>query len=139
MTISQTTSLSEPSGDQRIPSSTIAYFRARNRSRLYEFVVSAFEKSGISQATLARRMGKKPDVVSRLLSAPGNWEADTVSDLMFAISGGEARYAEARPLSAPKRNHDEPDWLNRSARSLSEGTPSRGIVTLGNWPLPHAA
>ena len=72
-----------------IPLWQLAYFQARNRSRVHELVLNEFRRSGISQADLARRMHKRPEVVSRLLGAPGNWGLDTISDLLFAISGGE--------------------------------------------------
>ncbi|MEC7593676.1 MAG: hypothetical protein VYA64_09600, partial [Pseudomonadota bacterium] len=62
-----------------------------------------FRKSGLTQAELARRMGRRPEVVSRMLGAPGNWRLDTVSDLLFAISGAEAAFTTRYPMaeSAP--------------------------------------
>jgi hypothetical protein len=105
MTISRdNTSLSKPAGRSRIELGTLGYFRARNRGRLYDLVVEEFEKAGISRAELADRLGKRPEVVSRLLGAPGNWTLDTVSDLLFAISGAEPDYGVRYPLDEPPRN-----------------------------------
>lgn len=111
-TFRPTTSLCKPEGESRIPAGVLAYFQARNKNRVYELVLSEFVRSGISQATLARRLGKKPDVVCRWLGAPGNWTLDTVSDLLFAISGAEPEYSLSYPLDRGSRNFRAPEWLN---------------------------
>lgn len=136
MTTSQTTSLSEPHGDERVDEATLAYFRARNRSRQYDSVIEEFEKSAITQATLARRMGKRPETVNRLLSAPGNWEADTASDILFAISGGEFDYTVRHPLSAAKRNYAGPDWVLSTGEmkiSVSISASDRPILVAASY------
>jgi hypothetical protein len=89
MITSPTTTLSEPVGAEPIPLGTLAYFRSRYRHRLHSLVLREFRKSGLTQADLARRLGKRTDVVCRLLAAPGNWQLDTVSDLLFALSAAE--------------------------------------------------
>jgi hypothetical protein len=136
MTTSQTSSLSEPHGDDRVDNATLAYFRARNRARMYDAVLDQFEKSEITQATLARRMGKRPEVINRLLSAPGNWETDTVSDMLFAISGGEFDYTVGYPLSAGKRNYASPDWVLSTGEmkiSVSVSRSDRPIVVSASY------
>jgi hypothetical protein len=100
MRISPTTNLSEPAGAERVSEGTLAYFRARNRRRLYQLVVDEFERSGLSQADLARRLGKGTDLVCRWLGSPGNWTADTVSDLLFATSSAEPTYSLRYPLAS---------------------------------------
>ncbi len=75
-----------------------AYLRTRNRLRLHSIVLQEFKRANISKAELARRMGKAPEIVTRLLGAPGNWTLDTVSDLLFAICNSELKY-EVRLLS----------------------------------------
>jgi hypothetical protein len=60
-----------------------------------------FTKSGLSQADLARRLGKGTDIVCRLLGGPGNWTLDTLSDLMFAISGAAPVFSKDYPLNKP--------------------------------------
>jgi hypothetical protein len=83
-----------------------------------------FERSGISQAELARRLGKTPDIICRWLAQPTNWTIDTVSDLLFAISGGEAKYLMAYPLDQPTRNDTQPDWLKAITDSQEAGSQS---------------
>jgi len=92
--------LSKPIGSDKISVGTLGYVRARNRQRAYDLVVRELKKSGITQAELARRLGKGQDAVSRLLSRPGNWELDTLSDLLFAISGSVPRFSADDPQSA---------------------------------------
>lgn len=82
----------------KIPEGKLAYFRERQRSRLYEFIIKRFlekEKShGLSKATLAKRINKRPEQITRWLSTPGNWTLDTISDLMLAICGCEIDFLE---------------------------------------------
>jgi len=69
---------------------TRAYFQARLKNRLHDLVLRKFQEAERSQsltrAELARRIGKRPEVLTRLLGAPGNWTLDTVSDLLLGIA-----------------------------------------------------
>lgn len=98
---------------------TRAYFQARLRNRLFNLVLSKFRERAdageLTKAQLARRMGRKPEVVNRLLGAPGNWTIDTVSDLLLAIAGEELDATSSDPDRRPPRN-------------ASSGE--------GHWPLP---
>ncbi|MGD0288336.1 MAG: hypothetical protein ABSC63_01610 [Candidatus Binataceae bacterium] len=89
MTTSQTQSfLTEILQGERIPVGKLEYFRARLQSRLHQLVLAEFlrqEDRGLHQAELARRIGRKPEVVNRLLGAPGNWTLNTVSDLLLGM------------------------------------------------------
>jgi len=68
---------------------TLGYFRARLKNRLHQLVLGEFLKleasEGFSKADVARRIDKRPEQITRLLGAPGNWELDTVSDLLLAM------------------------------------------------------
>lgn len=84
-----------------VPLEKRAYFQARFRNRLFDFVLSKFQeqqKRGLTKAILARRIGKRPDVLSSLLGAPGNWTLDTVSDLLVGICAEELDPIESRSL-----------------------------------------
>ena len=96
--LSDAFTLVEPTGDDRIPAGHLAYFTARNRRKIYSAVIKAFKDSGLTQIQLAKRLGKRPDVICHWLSGPGNWEIDTVSILLFGISGGELGYRVVHPL-----------------------------------------
>jgi len=79
---------------------------------MHELVLEEFQKSGLSQAALARRLNTRPELISRRLGAPGNWRLDTVSDLLFAISGGEPVKEVGYPLAATPANRQFADWLS---------------------------
>jgi hypothetical protein len=109
MTISLVTSYQFNLADRdRINIGVLAYMRERNRGHVYNIVIGEFERSGISKAVLASRLGKAPEVISRWLGAPGNWTMDTVSDLLFAMSGAEPQYAINYPLAQQNINLTEP-------------------------------
>jgi hypothetical protein len=95
----------------RINVGVLAYMRERNRGHIYNCVIGEFEKSGISQAMLAARLGKAPEVISRWLGSPSNWTQDTVSDLLFAISGGEPTYGVTYPLSQQSPREEQKGTL----------------------------
>jgi hypothetical protein len=131
ITYPQTTSLYEPRGDDAVPAGALAYLQARNRSRAYEAVINEFVRSGISQATLARRMSKRPEQINRLLGAPGNWTLDTVSDLLFAISGAEPIYGVQFPLKEPPRNYQQPEWLTSRGELASPPADKYNLLKRG--------
>ena len=68
----------------------IAYFRERLRNRVHDAVLSFFlaqsKDTGISKALVAKRLGKRPEQITRYLASPGNWTLDTVSDLLLALN-----------------------------------------------------
>ena len=85
--------LSEILEGKPIPKGKLAFFQERLRDHLYELVVSEFlkrEQAGVlTKAAVAHRLGKDPSQITRWLGAPGNWELDTVSDLLLAIAQAE--------------------------------------------------
>ncbi len=89
MNISQTTFLSEVISGESIPVGKMAYFRARLSNKLHELILKEFvrlsQHGKISRADLARRIGRKPEQVTRWLGAPGNWTLETFSDLALGM------------------------------------------------------
>lgn len=66
----------------------VGYYRARLRSRVHQLVLGQYrklEEKGLTRAELARRLHKRPEVITRLLGAPGNWTLDTISDLLLGM------------------------------------------------------
>lgn len=100
-TSGKNTYLQEIVSGEPIPKGKLAYFRGRLKYRLYNLVIEKFadmEKSqGLTKAELARRIGCKPEQITRRLGAPGNWTLDTVSDLLLGIAGEEL-VIDSRPL-----------------------------------------
>ncbi len=64
-------------------------FSQRHRNVVYEEVVAALEhaakKQGITRSDIAKKLGFTKSHISQLLSGPGNWTLDTVSNLLFAV------------------------------------------------------
>lgn len=121
MTTPQTSFLSEIESDQAIPFGKLAYLRERTRNRLYDFIVSKFmerSRAGFTKADLARRIGKKPEVVTRLLGAPGNWTIDTLSDLLVGICAEELDPRSVSLLNRAPRNHTHPEWFMVEGKSF---------------------
>ena len=92
-----------------IPESKRVYFEERFRWRLFDFITSKFEAArqhGLTQAKLARRIEKPPEVVNRWLSAPSNLTADSVCDLLLGISAEEMEMFGRSVLNQAIVNYD---------------------------------
>jgi hypothetical protein len=116
MTTYQKSFLIEVLDDKKpIPEDKLAYFRERQRSRLFDAIVSKFlekEKAGkLTKAGLARRINKKPEQITRWLSTPNNWTLDTVSDLTLGICNGEHPFPPVTPFVVINRNDMQTDYL----------------------------
>lgn len=83
------TPLPAPKGDEPLPRGQLAYLRARYQSNVHSIVLEEFEKSGLTMAQLARRLRMDPGQLARLMGNPSNMTLDTLSDLLYAISGKE--------------------------------------------------
>jgi len=118
-----------------IPVGKLAFFRERFRDNLYDLVLSEFfkeEKLGLTKAAIARRIGRKPEQITRWLAAPGNWTVETVSDLLLAISRAEPHVTLSKLSSLPDRNHQyEDDWVEIERRRVSSPQPNPPYNPLG--------
>ncbi len=125
--------------DKPLSKATRIYFQERLRNRLYNLIikeVTSFKARDLNQAYLARRLGKKPEQISRLLSGPGNLTLDTVSDLLLGLSGGELTMIVDLPAAQPPRNFRYPDWLT-SQTALAERTNLPMMVrSISHDPAP---
>jgi len=115
MTISLAPSiLAEPAGEERLSARTLAYVSEAARDQLYDLVVQNCIETGVTKATLAKRLGKDPAQISRLLGAPGNWTIDTFAELLFAINGSMLQASSYLPLRAAVSNRRAPACLDAS-------------------------
>lgn len=138
MPTSQTTFLSKPTGEAPIPRAALRYILRRNRQLAYNLVVRALKDSGISQATLARRLDKAPAVVSRLLSRPRNWEQDTFGELVFALTGGGLSYGIELPRTGTGPLQIAPLEPEKLPASTGHGSPLEAFSPEANKPLKLA-
>jgi transcriptional regulator with XRE-family HTH domain len=84
-----------------IAESRLVYLQERLRGRFFDFLLSRFEAArehGLSQAKLARRINKSPEVINRWLSAPANLTLDSMSDLFAGISAEEPEFSTSSLL-----------------------------------------
>ena len=75
--------------DTPLTDAQVGYFKAMAQSEAHERILSLFlrmaKEKGINRAFLARKLRKKPEQITRWLSAPGNWTLDTYSILAAAL------------------------------------------------------
>jgi hypothetical protein len=141
-TSQQTSFLYEIGAGLPIPIEKRAYFQARLLNRIYGFILNRFleqERShGLTKAELARRIGKRPETVSRLLGAPGNWELETISDLLLGINGEELEFSASSVLSRATRNYVGPDWIKvpSSVPLLGAGPTGPAMASLSAQSEP---
>lgn len=122
MNTSQTGLLSEILEGGKLSNATLGYFRQRLRNRLHQFILREFiarQREGLTQADVARILGRRPEQIHRWLGSPGNWTSDTVSDLLLAISKAELQPSAHKIAERPVRNHRFPDWINSNDRPRS--------------------
>lgn len=138
MSTSRTAGLSEPVGNDKISLGTLGYVRARVRQRAFELIMREFRKSGLSQADFARRLGKAPEVVSRLLSRPRNLEMDTFSDMLFAATGSIAAF-EATRLGRIPVLKEKAQVSSNSSISVATLTPQYPVTNHQFTHVSHRA
>jgi hypothetical protein len=102
---------------KRIPKQQLEYFRTRLMFRMYSLIQDTFhrlskERKEFSQAYLAKRLGRGPELISRWMNNPSNLELKTVSDLLLAM--GQELSPDVRGLDLGARPPTEELWLRPS-------------------------
>ncbi len=124
--------LSEIASGEPIPEGKLAYLQARAKNRFYDYVLRKFlereRKDGFTRADLARRIGRRPEVITRLLGAPGNWTLETLCDLLAGISAEELEPHSTPLLGRPPRNFRGDEWLTEG-KALSS-CPKKVVVSM---------
>jgi Helix-turn-helix len=94
----------------------VAYYRQRQKNRVFADLVKFFaeeaERTGITKKELSELVGKDPAQITRWLSAPSNFELDTLSDVLLAL-GAEMDHRIVRFSERSPSNYVHP--LVRSA------------------------
>lgn len=84
-----------------IPAAKLAYFQERLRGRIFDFILGIFldeQRKGLTQAKLARRIGRTADIVNRWLGTPSNLTVDSISDLLIGMAASEPNFSRASLL-----------------------------------------
>lgn len=86
MTTSQT-QLRDELAKPKIRPFYLGYFQESYREQIHAALVELFEtaKGGLTKGSWATKANKRPEQVSRWISSPSNYEADTISDLALAL------------------------------------------------------
>jgi hypothetical protein len=105
-----------------------AYFQERLKARVYELIVNSFlnqceANSSLTQASIARRLEKRPEQINRWLSGPSNLTLETVSDLVLGICGGEPSVA-VLPLHSDMQTQtlDERQGVTRNSEAVDSAS-----------------
>lgn len=100
---------------------TLSYFRQRLKNRLHSMILEEFshlEDAGkLSRGGLAKRMRKRPEQVTRILAAPGNWTLDTVSDLLLGM-GCELSVGVRQIARGTEESPDESWYVTRISETI---------------------
>jgi hypothetical protein len=132
--------------DEALHPEHLGYLHARAQNKAHDCVLGVFieeaEERGINKAYIARRLGKRPEVVGRCLTAPGNWTLDTLAELLGSM--GYDVEIQARRFSNPvfpNRIHDMAISAAAASTPLSYGYVSgatnatSGLTGVGNVTL----
>jgi hypothetical protein len=124
MTTFQTPSTGNTTSNPTLNAGDIAYYRQRNRNRIFESVwwlfVKEADRCGLTKKAIALRLGKEPSQITRWLSGPGNWTLDTLSDLLLAMD------AELDPTIARFSESATPNYVHPYARESWTNTAWTG-------------
>ena len=93
--------------DSKKPSNRdIFLYRQRQKNEIFQAVVGYFaaqsEEFGLTKKEIALRLDKNPSQITRWFGEAGNWELDTISDLLIAM-GAEMKHTIV-PIKEAKQN-----------------------------------
>ena len=130
--------LSEVLDGDKIPLGTLSYFRERFRDRLYDLVMEEFLKkdaeAGLTRAEVARRIGRRPEQITRWFGAPGNWTLETVSDLLLAIAKSEPEVNLLPLKGRPVRNYRSQHIAAQRSNHEAGARPARSAIEANSNP-----
>ena len=128
-----------------------AYYRQRQKNRVFTELVQFFageaERRQITKKDLAEALAKDPAQITRWLSAPSNFELDTLSDILLALGAemdhrivrfsdrADANYAHPLVEASPKMTVEI--WRPKLSVDSSPPGPTRAlkVTTQGSSDL----
>ena len=108
----------------------VAYFREHFRGLVHDQLLETFEVwkcQGNNRATLAKKLGRRPEQITRWLAAPSNCEIDTVSDIALAMGCMPKVTLESVDKQPALHNGPQQDHSNINHRT-STGSSEHGEV-----------
>ncbi len=127
---------------ERMSVATLEYFRERLRQRLWDLVLDEFRRRErnhqFTKASFARKIRRKPEQLTRWLSAPGNWTLETLSDLLLGM--GVEPGLSVMPLLNNQRMHDVGEAPREAhvTGDLAAAMPAGGTLT-GSFAIDSSA
>jgi len=133
MTTSQQTSfIFDALTADRIPESTLVYFRERFKNKLHAIVLQNFieqeRANAVSKADIARKLDKDPSQITRWLKNPGNLTIGSVSDLLLAL-GSEPSIESTCIVADGVADNRLPDWLLNTQQTAAR-SEKMGVVRI---------
>jgi len=113
----QTSLITEVLSDRPLGAGNLGYVHGLVRNRAHICVLNIFaseqKERGLTKAQIARKLNKRPEVVSRELTAPGNWTLDTYANYLIAMGYLPTFSAQdiRNPQPMPNRVHPLADGL----------------------------
>lgn len=134
-TLRQNALLTELESEVPLSPGTRAFLGQRTRNAFFNFIhekLREARENGLTQATLARRIGKDPGRLSNTLGSPGNWTIDTVAELLFGICRAEL-VLDSQPLLG------RPPINSRATDLLGLGHSQTSPLDALTWASPPAS
>ncbi len=129
--------------DGPISPAVSGYVHTKSFNLAHEHILDIFEEltetRNINKAFLARRLGKDPAQINRLLAAPGNWTIETYSDLLLAM--GRTAVFESSPILPTSRSNECPaahESAVYAAQTLRQGMHIVTFSHCGNKEVAHS-
>lgn len=118
------------------------YFERKLRNDFHAAILKLFRQqadAGMTKADLARKLDKRPEQITRWLSAPGNWTFDTAAALALAMgSRFEIRAVPLEDAPPGNRHHPLAGYIPGSGAGSADqyvGDPAPTATGRGNHHL----
>ncbi len=116
--------ISEIRDSIRLEPRHLGYFERKLRNDFHSAILKLFcerAAAGMTKADLARKLDKRPEQVTRWLSAPGNWTFDTAAALALAMGGRfEIRVVPLEDTPPGNRHHPLAGYIPGSGMQVEQ-------------------